>query len=117
MNLVFGKGVFVNGGCSFQDQGGITVGDCTLIGHQVTVATINHDMDPDMRGSMTLLPVSIGSNVWIGDHATILPGVTIGDGSVIAAGAVVTKDVPPMTVVAGVPARPMRRVVGGSGEE
>lgn len=112
LNISFGKGVFVNSGCSFQDQGGITVGDGTLIGHQVTVATVNHDMDPSNRGSMTFGPVAIGRNVWIGDHASVLPGVTIGDGSVVAAGAVVTRDVPPMTVVAGVPARAIRTIRG-----
>lgn len=110
LNITFGKGVFVNSGCSFQDQGGISVGDGSLIGHQVTIATINHDLDPENRGSMTFRPVVIGKNVWIGDHASILPGVTIGDGSVVAAGAVVTKDVPPMTVVAGVPAKAIRTI-------
>ncbi len=59
---------------------------------------------------MTFRPVTIGKNVWIGDHATILPGVTIGDGAVVAAGAVVTKDVPPRTVVAGVPAKIIRTI-------
>jgi len=110
MNITIGEGVFINSGCTFQDQGGIFIGDGCLIGHQVSIATINHDLDPGNRGSMTFRPVTIGKNVWIGDHASILPGVTIGDGSVIAAGAVVTKDIPPMTVVAGVPARIMRKI-------
>jgi len=110
LNLAIGDNVFINSGCTFQDQGGISVGDGTLIGHQVSVATINHDLDPNGRGSMSFAPVTIGRNVWIGDHASILPGVSIGDGSVIAAGAVVTKDVPPMTVVAGIPAKAIRRI-------
>lgn len=110
LNITIGKNVFINSGCTFQDQGGISLGDGALIGHQVSIATINHDMDPDRRGSMTFRPVTIGRNVWIGDHATILPGVTIGDGAVVAAGAVVTKDVPPRTVVAGVPAKIIRTI-------
>ena len=67
-------------------------------------------MDPEDRGSMTFHPVIIGKNVWIGDHATLLPGVTVGDGAIIAAGAVVTKDVPPRAIVAGVPAKVIRTV-------
>ena len=110
LNITVGNNVFINSGCTFQDQGGIVLGEGTLVGHQVSIATINHDLDPDDRGSMTFRPVMIGKNVWIGDHASILPGVTIGDGAVIAAGAVVTKDVPPRTVVGGVPARAIRTI-------
>ena len=88
----------------FQDQGGIEIGDGSLIGHQVVLATLNHDLDPARRASMTAAPIKIGRNVWIGSHATVLSGVKIGDGAVVAAGAVVTKDVPPYTVVGGVPA-------------
>ena len=109
-NITVGRNVFINSGCTFQDQGGITLGDGCLVGHQVSIATINHDMDPDKRGSMTFRPVVIGNNVWIGDHASILPGVTIGDGAVVAAGAVVTKDVPPRTVVGGVPAKVIKTI-------
>ncbi len=103
-NIKVGKGVFINSGCCFQDQGGVTIGDGCLIGHQVVFATINHDLPPEDRGNMHLAPIVLGKDVWIGAHATILQGVTIGDGAVIAAGSVVTKDVPPKTVVAGVPA-------------
>lgn len=103
-NIRFGKGVFVNSGCCFQDQGGIEIGDRVLVGHQTVIATLNHDLDSSRRGDMFPKPVKIGNDVWIGSHATILPGVTVGDGAVIAAGAVVTKDVPARTVVAGVPA-------------
>ena len=110
LNITVGKNVFINSGCTFQDQGGITIGDGALIGHQVSIATINHAIDPEDRGSMTFRPVVIGKNVWIGDHATILPGVTVGDGAIIAAGAVVTKDVPPRAIVAGVPAKVIRTV-------
>lgn len=110
MNLHIGKQVFINSGCSFQDQGGIYIGDNTLIGHQVVFATINHDEDPSKRASMYFKPIHIGKNVWIGAHATILPGVNIGDGAIIGAGAVVTKNVEPNTVVAGVPARVIKKI-------
>lgn len=109
-NIHFGKNVFVNAGCKFQDQGGINIGDGALIGHNVVMATINHDQAPENRASMTFLPIFIGKNVWIGANATILPGVTIGDGAIIAAGAVVNKDVEANTVVGGVPAKLIKRL-------
>lgn len=104
-NILFGKRVFVNSGCKFQDQGGVTIGDDVLIGHNCVIATLNHNQAPDQRGNLIPSPVRIGNKVWIGANATILPGVTIGDGAIIAAGAVVTKDVAPMTIVGGVPAK------------
>lgn len=104
-NIKIGKNVFINSGCKFQDQGGITIGDGTLIGHNVVLATLNHDFDPKKRSSMHPAPIIIGKNVWIGSNATILPGVSIGDGAIIAAGAVVTKDVDENVVVGGVPAK------------
>jgi len=105
LNLHIGENVFFNSGCRFQDQGGIYIGDNTMIGHNVVLATINHDITPDNRGVNLPKPIRIGSNVWIGANATVLPGVTIGNNAVIAAGAVVTKDVPENTVVGGVPAK------------
>ena len=110
-NIRVGKRVFINSGCCFQDQGGIELGDGCLIGHQVVIATLNHDLDPNKRGSMIPAKVTLGKNVWVGAHATILPGVKIGDNAVIAAGAVVNRDVPENTVVAGVPARVIKRIV------
>lgn len=104
-NIRFGKRVFINSGCKFQDQGGITIGDDVLVGHNCVIATLNHVMDPDRRADMIPAPVVIGNKVWIGANVTILQGVTIGEGAVIAAGAVVSKDVPARTVVAGVPAK------------
>lgn len=104
-NITVGKHVFINMGCKFQDQGGIFIGDGTLIGHNVVLATLNHAMDPRQRSSMIPAPIHIGKHVWIGSNATILPGVTIGDGAIVAAGSVVTKDVPDNTLVAGVPAK------------
>ena len=109
-NITVGKNVFINSGCCFQDQGGIEIGDNVLIGQQVVIATLNHDLNPKKRASMTAAPVKIGNDVWIGAHATVLAGVTIGDGAVVAAGAVVTKDVPENTVVGGVPAKIIKHI-------
>lgn len=107
-NIVVGKNVFINSGCHFQDQGGISIGDGSLIGHQVTLATLNHGIAPDDRGTLYPAPITIGKNVWIGAGAILLPGVSIGNNAIIAAGAVVTKSVPENTIVAGSPARVLR---------
>ena len=109
-NIKIGKDVFVNSGCCFQDQGGVTLGDGCLVGHNVVFATLDHDKCPSKRGDMTAAPIVVGKNVWIGAHATILKGVTIGDGAIVAAGAVVTRDVPPNTIAAGVPARVVKTI-------
>lgn len=109
-NIHIGKHVFINMGCKFQDQGGIFIGDGSLIGHNVVLATLNHAMSPRDRSSMIPKPIHIGKRVWIGSNATVLPGVTIGDGAIVAAGAVVTKDVPENTIVGGVPASIIRRL-------
>ena len=112
-NIRVGSHVFFNGGCHFQDQAGITIGDGTLIGHQVVLATLNHHENPARRQELNGAPIVIGKNVWIGAHATVLAGVTIGDGAIVAAGAVVTRDVPANMVVGGVPARILRPIRGG----
>ncbi|MDN6640286.1 MAG: sugar O-acetyltransferase [Tetragenococcus sp.] len=104
-NIKIGKNVFINSGCRFQDQGGITLGDQSLIGHNVVMATINHDYDPTKRGTMHLAPIVLKERTWVGSSATILPGVTVGENSVVAAGSVVTKDVEPNTIVGGNPAK------------
>lgn len=109
-NIHLGERVFINSGCRFQDQGSITIGDDALIGHNVVIATLNHEVNPADRATTVPQPVRLGNSVWIGANATILPGVTIGDGSIVAAGAVVTKDVPSMTIVGGVPARKIRDI-------
>ena len=109
-NITIGRDVFINSGCHFQDQGGIEIGDGALIGHNVVLATINHDLDPAMNRKNHYSPIRIGAHVWIGSNATILSGVSIGEWSVVAAGAVVTKDVPPMAEVGGVPARIMKEI-------
>lgn len=109
-NLRIGKHVFINSGCRFQDQGGITLGDGALIGHNVVMATLNHSEQPEERANLHPAPIHIGRNVWIGASATILPGVTIGDGAIVGAGAVVTRDVPENMIVAGVPAKILRSI-------
>lgn len=105
LNINIGKKAFINSGCIFQDQGGIYIKDNVLIGHNVSLLTINHDLNPQKRGNIYPKPIIINDNVWIGTNATILPGISIGSGSIIAAGAVVTKDVPPNVIVGGVPAK------------
>jgi acetyltransferase-like isoleucine patch superfamily enzyme len=109
-NITIGKNVFINAGCKFQDQGGITIGDGALIGHNVVLATLNHDMAPDKRSNLHPAPIVLGENVWIGSNATVLPGVTIGDGAIVAAGAVVTRDVLENTIVGGVPAKFIKKI-------
>lgn len=109
-NISIGKNVFINSGCHFQDQGGITIGDGAFIGHNVVFATINHDLYPCNIRKNHYAPIKIGNNVWIGSNATILQGVSVGEWAVIAAGAVVTKDVPPYTVVGGIPAKVIRTI-------
>ncbi len=85
-------------------------GDGSLIGHNVVLTTINHDLDPKNGRKNHYAPIKIGAHVWIGSNATILPGVTIGEWAVVAAGAVVTKDVPPYTVVGGLPAKGLKTI-------
>lgn len=108
-NIKIGKNVFINSGCKFQDQGGIEIGDGTLIGHNVIIATLNHNLSVKDRGNIILKPVKIGKNVWVGANATICHGVNINDGAVIAAGAVVNKDVESNTVVGGIPAKVIKK--------
>lgn len=109
-NITIGENVFINAGCKFQDQGGITIGNASLIGHNVVMATLNHDLAPEKRSTMHPAPIIIEENVWIGSNATILSGVTIGNGAIVAAGAVVTKDVGANTIVGGVPAKFIKKV-------
>ncbi len=109
-NITFGKNVFVNSNCHFQDQGGIKIGDGVFIGHNVVLATATHDLSPHMNRKLYYAPIEIGDHVWIGSNSTILQGVTIGEWAVVAAGAVVTKNVEPYTVVGGVPAKFIKRV-------
>lgn len=109
-NTTIGKNVFINACCHFQDQGGITLGDGCLIGHNVVFATLNHGFAPADRASLYPAPIVLGKNVWVGSNSTLLQGIRIGDNAVIGAGSVVTKDVPANTIVGGVPARILRQI-------
>ena len=111
-NITIGNNVFINAGCKFQDQGGIFIDDGALIGHGVVLATLNHDLDPEKRQQLHPAPIRIGKRVWIGANATVTQGVTIGDNAVVAAGAVVNRDVPADTIVGGVPAKVIGKIDG-----
>ncbi len=111
-NISVGKNVFINSGCKFQDQGGITIEDGVLIGHNVTLLTLNHEEPPAKRQNLRPAPITIGKNAWLGANVTVLPGVTIGAGAIVGAGAVVSKDVPPNAVAVGVPAKVIRMIKG-----
>ena len=113
-NIHIGKNVFINCCCHFQDHGGVYIGDGALIGSHVVLATINHSLVPEKRADNHPAPIHIGKNAWIGSHVTILPGVSIGDHAVVAAGAVVTTDVPAMSVVGGVPAKRLKAIPSDS---
>lgn len=109
-NIRIGENVFINACCHFQDHGGITIGDGCQIGHNVVFATLNHGICPNDRKNTYPTPITLGKNVWIGSNATILQGVTIGDNAIVAAGAVVTKDVPANTIVGGIPAKHIKSI-------
>ena len=106
-----GRNVFINHACSFLDMGGITIEDDVLIGPKVNLITENHPLDPTDRKALIVKPILIKRNAWIGAGVTILPGVIIGENAVVAAGAVVSKDVPENSIVGGVPARLIRNIL------
>lgn len=108
--IKFGKNVFVNHDCTFLDLGGITIEDGVMIAPKVSLITESHPLDPNERNALVLKSILIKRNAWIGAGAIILPGVTVGENSVVAAGAVVTKDVPDNVVVAGVPAKFIKKM-------
>jgi acetyltransferase-like isoleucine patch superfamily enzyme len=111
LNITVGINVFINQGCHFMDMGGITIGDDVMIGPKVNLVSAGHPVAPnERRNGIVAKPIIIGNNVWIGAAATILPGVTIGDNAVIAAGAVVSRSVPADTLAAGVPARVLKHL-------
>ena len=111
-NVHFGKGVYANFNLTVVDDTHIYVGDHTMIGPNVTIATGGHPVLPALRerGMQYNMPVRIGKNCWIGAGALIMPGVTIGDNSVIGAGSVVTRDIPANVVAVGNPCRVMREI-------
>ncbi len=104
--FTIGRDSTVNQDCRIDTRGGVTIGDDVSVSAEVIILTADHDLQsPTFAGRNR--PVTIGDHAFIGTRATVLPGVTIGAGAAVAAGAVVTRDVPPHTVVAGVPARPI----------
>jgi acetyltransferase-like isoleucine patch superfamily enzyme len=105
-----GKNVFINFDCVFLDLGGITIDDNVLIAPKVSLLTEGHPTSIEERHSLIPKPIHIKKNAWIGANATILPGVTIGENSIVAAGAVVSKDVPDNTIVGGIPAKITRAI-------
>ena len=109
-HITIGKNVFINFDCTFLALGGITIEDDVLIGPKVSLITENHPLNPEERKGLTGKPILIKKNAWIGANATILPGVTIGENAVVAAGAVVSKDVPDNTIVGGIPAKFIKSV-------
>ncbi|WP_308755740.1 DapH/DapD/GlmU-related protein [uncultured Bacteroides sp.] len=109
-NIEVGNNVFINACCHFQDHGGVTLGDGCQIGHNVVFATLNHGLAPEHRHTTYPAPIVLGKNVWVGSNSTILQGVTVGDNAVVAASAVVTKDVPANAIVGGVPAKVIKYI-------
>ena len=112
----FGRNIYVNFNLTLVDDTHIYVGDNTMIGPNVTITAASHPIDPALRSGSGLqynLPVRIGRNCWIAAGVTILPGVTIGDNSVIGAGSVVTRDIPPDVLALGIPCRVVRPVKSG----
>lgn len=111
LNITVGRAVFIGYECAFTGHAPIEIGDEVMIAHKVNLITAGHPVEPEERRSfITAEPIAIEANVWIGAAATVLPGVRVGAGAVVAAGAVVTRDVPPATLVAGVPARVLRHL-------
>ena len=108
--ISIGKNVFINHACSFLDMGGITIEDEVLIGPKVNLVTENHPIDLNDRSALITKPILIKRKAWIGAGATILPGVTVGENSIIAAGAVVSKDVPHNVIVGGIPAKIIKNI-------
>jgi acetyltransferase-like isoleucine patch superfamily enzyme len=111
LNITVGRAVFIGYECAFTGHAAINIADEVMIAHKVNLVTAGHPVEPDKRRAyITAEPITIETNVWIGAAATILPGVTIGADSVVGAGAVVTHDVPPATLVGGVPATVIRKL-------
>lgn len=111
-NIHLGNNVFINLNCMFIDNHRVEIGDHVMLGPNVQIYTAAHPLDAESRnqGWEVTKPVTIGNNVWIAGSAILLPGVTIGENSVVGAGAVVTKHVPSSVVVAGNPARIIREI-------
>jgi len=110
-NIRVGRNVFINQNCTMYDLGGIDIADDVMVGPNVNIITSGHPIEPSQRRAfVTAKPIVIERNVWIAAGATIIGGVTVGENAVVAAGTVVTRDVPPNTLVAGNPARVIRTI-------
>ena len=109
-NTQIGKNVFINFDCVFLDLGGITIEDGVLIAPKVSLLSEGHPISPEQRHSLVPKHIHIKKNAWIGANATILHGLTIGQNAVVAAGSVVTKDVPDNVVVGGIPAQILKKL-------
>lgn len=109
-NISLGKGTYINFNCNFIDDGKIEIGDKVMFGAGVTIATVGHPINPEMREYMYTAPVVIKENCWIGANVTICPGVTIGENTVIGAGSVVTKDIPANCIAVGNPCKVLREI-------
>lgn len=105
-----GKNVFINFDCTFLDLGGITIEDHVLIAPKVSLLSEGHPASPENRHSLVVGPIHIKKNAWIGAGAIILPGVTVGENSIVAAGAVVSTNVPDNTIVGGIPAKVIKEI-------
>ena len=117
LNIRVGRNVFINQACMLNDIGGIEIGDDVMIGPRVSLLTAGHPLDPSRRRrQIVAAAIAIERNVWLGAGATVLQGVTVGSDAVVAAGAVVTRDVPPRTLVAGMPAQVLREI-GADGDD
>ena len=110
-DIRLGRNVFINQNCTFYDLGGLDIADDVMIGPNVSLITSGHPLEPSQRRAFVVAkPIVIEKNVWIAAGATIIGGVTVGENSVVAAGSVVTRDVPPNTLVGGNPARVIRSI-------
>jgi acetyltransferase-like isoleucine patch superfamily enzyme len=116
VDISIGRNVFINQNCTFYDLGEVNIADDVMIGPNVSIITSGHPVEPSRRRAFTIAkPIVIERNVWIAAGATIIGGVTVGENSVVAAGSVVTKNVPPFTLVGGNPARVIRSILPTEG--
>ncbi|MBO0422244.1 acetyltransferase [Enterococcus plantarum] len=109
-HITFGKDIFINQNVTFVDLGGIMIEDQVLIGPGSRLITVNHLISPKNRRGIKVEPIRIKKNAWLGTNVTVLPGVTVGENSIVAADSTVTKDVPDNVIVVGSPAKVIRKI-------